>query len=219
MSLRPDISITSQPIATPLSARAGSIQGDLGFILDGKLTLTGREKEIIIVNGANFYCYEIEDVVNQIEGVEPTFVASCGVSDPMTGTEGLAIFFSPQIDGLEENIGLIQTIRARVTASLGISPFAVVPVQRDAFPKTTSGKIQRTKLKGLLEAGHFDQVLKTIDLHLENARTIPDWFFQPRWRRSERSTLKARPSTPVDLVLGDGSGVVTELIAKAFTFG
>lgn len=51
--------------------------GDLGFILNGRQTLTGREKEMIIVCGANFYCYEIEDIINRIDGVEPTFVAAC----------------------------------------------------------------------------------------------------------------------------------------------
>src|SRR5207244_11543725 len=70
--------------------------GDLGFILNGRLTLTGREKEIIIIRGANFYCYEIEDVVNNVAGIEPTFTGSCAVDDPATGTEGLAIFFVPQ---------------------------------------------------------------------------------------------------------------------------
>src|SRR5262249_31044850 len=43
--------------------------GDLGFIWNGRLTLTGREKEMIIIRGANFYCYEIEDVVNSLPGV------------------------------------------------------------------------------------------------------------------------------------------------------
>src|SRR4029079_9585460 len=43
--------------------------GDLGFLLDGRLTITGREKEIIIINGANYYCYEIEDIVNELPGV------------------------------------------------------------------------------------------------------------------------------------------------------
>ncbi len=40
--------------------------GDLGYIWNGRLALTGREKEMIIVRGANFYCYEIEDVVNAL---------------------------------------------------------------------------------------------------------------------------------------------------------
>lgn len=70
--------------------------GDLGFILDGRLFLTGREKEMIIVRGANFYCYEIEDIVNAIDGVLPTFVAACTVSDPESGTRGAGDLLRPQ---------------------------------------------------------------------------------------------------------------------------
>ena len=54
--------------------------GDLGFIRDGRLTITGREKEMIIIRGANFYCYELEDVVQQVKGVEATFAAACPLS-------------------------------------------------------------------------------------------------------------------------------------------
>ncbi|HUK90053.1 MAG TPA: AMP-binding protein, partial [Blastocatellia bacterium] len=96
--------------------------GDLGFIHNGRLTLTGRQKEIIIVNGANLYCYEIEDIVNQVQGVQPTYAAACGFSDPETGTEGLAIFFSPQAVEIDANIDLVKAIRAKVSRDLGVSP-------------------------------------------------------------------------------------------------
>ncbi|CAE7225092.1 pksJ [Symbiodinium natans] len=62
--------------------------GDIGFIKDGQLYLTGREKEMIIVRGANFYCYEVEDVVNAMESVLPTFTAAVSTHDPTSGTEG-----------------------------------------------------------------------------------------------------------------------------------
>jgi acyl-CoA synthetase (AMP-forming)/AMP-acid ligase II/acyl carrier protein len=135
--------------------------GDLGFISDGELFLTGREKEMIIIRGAKFYCYEVEDVVNGIPGVEPTFVATCGTSDPRTGTETLAVFFVPS--GVTDEVSIAQLIRKRVTARLGISPRFIVPLPRRSFPKTTSGKIQRTQLKKLLEAGAFEGVLADLD--------------------------------------------------------
>lgn len=170
--------------------------GDLGFIRDGRLVLTGREKELIIINGANFYCYEIEDVVNQIAGVEPTYVAASSFNDPARGTEGLAIFFSPGTDGIEEQVELIKAIRTKVTQNLGINPAQVVPVMKQEFPKTTSGKIQRTKLKGLLAAGHFRALLREIDIRLENANTLPDWFYKKVWR-PHRGTAGAARSQEV----------------------
>lgn len=149
--------------------------GDLGFILNDRLTLTGREKEMIIVRGANFYCYEIEDVVNSIEGVEPTFVSSSAVPDAATGTEGLAIMFVPKAaHGFQTTgaltpalVALTRGIKARVAASLGINPAFIIPLERGAFLKTTSGKIQRSQMKKNFEAGEYDQVLG----HLRNAVT------------------------------------------------
>lgn len=134
--------------------------GDLGFILDGKLFITGREKEMIIVRGANFYCYEIEDVVNRVEGVEPTFSAACAVEDAKTGTEGLAIFFVPK-----ENTDisqLLSEVRMKVATAMGIAPAYVIPLEKKTFPKTTSGKIQRTQLKKSLQNGDFDALLQQL---------------------------------------------------------
>jgi acyl-CoA synthetase (AMP-forming)/AMP-acid ligase II len=144
--------------------------GDLGFILNGRLTLTGREKEMIIVRGANFYCYEIEDVVNSIEGVEPTFVSSSAVPDASTGTEGLAIMFVPKPEhGFDPDgsptgwlVALAREIKTRVAASLGINPAFVIPLERNAFLKTTSGKIQRSQMKKNFEAGEYDRILEQL---------------------------------------------------------
>ncbi len=135
--------------------------GDIGFILNGELYLTGREKEMINIRGAKFYCYEIEDVVSQISEVEPTFVATCGVQCAETGTEGLGILFVPRSSANEQ--ATVQAIRSRVTANLGISPDYIVPVPKKDFPKTTSGKIQRTQFKKMLEAGAFETILAALN--------------------------------------------------------
>src|SRR5690606_31682149 len=70
---------------------------------------------------------------------------------PQTGTETLAIFFVPA--GVTDDLAVIQAIRRRVTARLGIAPGFIVPLLKENFPKTTSGKIQRTQLKKALESG------------------------------------------------------------------
>jgi surfactin family lipopeptide synthetase A len=186
--------------------------GDVGFILDGRLTLTGREKEMIIVRGANFYCYEIEDVVNCVPGVEPTFAAACAVDDADTGTEGLAIFFVPGQQTAHDETGVVSAIRAAVSANLGISPAFVVPLARDEFPKTTSGKIQRMQLKKSLLAGRYAERLKQLDIRLGNANTLPDWFFQTAWRRKE--LVAGVTSTGLALVFQDRRGLGAALEAR-----
>ena len=69
--------------------------GDLGFLHQGRLYLTGRAKEMIICRGANYYCYEIEDSVMTVAGTLPARVAATSVYDENQGTEVLLIFFVP----------------------------------------------------------------------------------------------------------------------------
>ena len=192
--------------------------GDLGFILNSRLTLTGRQKEIIIINGANYYCYEIEAVVNGIDGVESTYVGACAVDNPSTGTEGLAIFFTPVVEGLEQKINLIKAIQAKIVSYLGISPTCVVPIAKQDFPKTTSGKIQRTQLKKLLEAGHFQEILQEIDIQLQNANTLPDWFYRKIWRPKEVVSLNRQLIVGKSLVFFDSLGLSTYLCAELSQF-
>ncbi|AOY81499.1 SDR family NAD(P)-dependent oxidoreductase [Moorena producens JHB] len=181
--------------------------GDLGFILDGKLVLTGREKELIIINGINYYCYEIEDTVNNIEGVEPTFAGAVSFSQPETGTEGLAIFFTPKQRQLELNIELVKTIRQEVSSQLGITPTYVIPLSGAEFPKTTSGKIQRGRLKQMLQAGECQDIIKAIDIQLANNRTIPNWFYRKFWRLKEASVFPYPQQAGLTLILVDNLGL------------
>jgi acyl-CoA synthetase (AMP-forming)/AMP-acid ligase II/NADP-dependent 3-hydroxy acid dehydrogenase YdfG len=189
--------------------------GDLGFLQAGSLTLTGRQKEIIIIRGANYYCYEIEDVVNGLDGVEPTFSAAVAVEDAQTGTEGLAIFFVPRRPGLDP--GLIATVRGAVARNFGVAPTFVVPLTRETFPKTTSGKIQRTQLKKGLAAGVFDGLLKDVDLATENDNTVPRWFLEKIWRRKEPAVRAHGPHDAADgatLVLLDTGGLGAALLSR-----
>jgi acyl-CoA synthetase (AMP-forming)/AMP-acid ligase II len=187
--------------------------GDLGFIKHGRLTLTGREKEIIIIRGANFYCYEIEDVVNAVEGVEPTFSAAVAVQDPATGSETLAVFFVPAQGPAEPDAGLILRIREAVGRDLGISPGFVVPISRQEFPKTTSGKIQRTQLKKAFASGAFDTLLKRIDLLLGNANTVPAWFYRKQFR-PEALPAGAGLEGGTTLLLADREGLAEALVPR-----
>ncbi|HEV8717110.1 MAG TPA: AMP-binding protein [Candidatus Binatia bacterium] len=114
--------------------------GDLGFLLNGRLTIAGRQKEVIIIRGANFHCYEIEDVVSGIAGVEATFVAACGVDDPTTGTEGLAIFFVPEFTDhtkVLKNVLLLGHLdKPRFFDWLAQSDIIVFPSQFESFSIT-----------------------------------------------------------------------------------
>ncbi|MDC0711873.1 amino acid adenylation domain-containing protein [Stigmatella sp. ncwal1] len=181
--------------------------GDSGFLLRGRLTLTGREKEMIIVRGSHLYCHEIEDMVRDIDGVEPTYVGACSVDVSALGTEGFAIFFVPQEAELAGWARIATEMRMRVTARLGAAPTFIIPVAREAFPRTTSGKIQRGVLKKALEEGRFAQTLRALDLHQGNANTLPAWFFRRVWRPKAASPRAPAPEGACLLFLkGEGLG-------------
>lgn len=175
--------------------------GDLGFIRDGNLTLTGREKELIIVNGANFYCYEIEDLVNAVPGVQPTFAAACSIPDAATGSEALAVFFSPRAGA--DTPAVADAIRATVTARLGLAPAHVTAVTPQDFPKTTSGKIQRMQLRSQLMAARAAA---------EGARVVPAWFHREIW---VRRALDAVALPPRALLLLGGPDEAAAQLAQA----
>ena len=76
--------------------------GDLGFIHEGRLFITGRAKEMIIIRGANYYCYEIEDIVTQVPGTVAARVAATSAYNERIGTEELLLFYVPERTAVPE---------------------------------------------------------------------------------------------------------------------
>lgn len=196
--------------------------GDLGFIAAGELTLTGRAKETIIIRGANFYCYEIEDVVNTLPDVRPTYVACCAADDAAAGTDGLAVFYVPA-QGAASHAVVRERITAVLGSVLGLRPNVIVPLEPDEFPKTTSGKIQRSWLAEQLKAGAYAQRLEAIEADAEHGGALPAWFSQPVWRPAQRRLAGTATDHALWIIggteawvqaLGNGWGGAVEHIAN-----
>ncbi|OYQ64851.1 hypothetical protein B9G53_09735 [Pseudanabaena sp. SR411] len=158
--------------------------GDLGILRKGRLTITGRQKDVIIINGINYYSHEIERFVEEIKGIATSYTAAVGVRDG-GDTDRLVIFFSPIAKDETAIIKLMQSIRERILQSSGIYPDYVIPVESATIPKTAIGKIQRSLLKKQFEDGEFKRVIKKFDILEANSNTIPDWFFRKVWHRQE----------------------------------
>ncbi|WP_328546089.1 non-ribosomal peptide synthetase [Streptomyces platensis] len=159
--------------------------GDLAFLRDGAVTLTGRAKDVIIVNGVNHSSQEIEATVEEIAGVERSFTAAVAVRTSATAaTDELAVFcvLSPEADIRRA----VTAITGRVARAFGVTPAVVLPVAERDVPKTEIGKIQRALLRQRFEDGEYADVMRRTDLLLGNERTVPDWFHRPVWRRAER---------------------------------
>ncbi|HEU0053463.1 MAG TPA: AMP-binding protein, partial [Longimicrobium sp.] len=129
--------------------------GDAGFLREGTLTLTGREKDVLIVNGLNLQSQEVEAAVEELEGVEPGRTAVCEVRLPGRDTDAAAVFLHTARTDAEARDALRREVRRVVAARFGATVAHVLLVERDALPRTALGKLQRSALRRRLEAGDF----------------------------------------------------------------
>ncbi|MEM7678331.1 MAG: fatty acyl-AMP ligase, partial [Myxococcota bacterium] len=120
--------------------------GDLGFILEGQLYVSGRQKDLIILNGRNYYPQAIEWEVEQVPGVRKGNVAAFSV--PGATTEELVIAAETKS---QDHEALAQAIIAHLKTSIGVRCRDVKLVGSGQLPKTSSGKIQRRRTKHLYE--------------------------------------------------------------------
>jgi acyl-CoA synthetase (AMP-forming)/AMP-acid ligase II/acyl carrier protein len=133
--------------------------GDLGVELEEGLYITGRAKDIIFINGQNYYPHDLEAVAQRVPGLDLNKVAVTGVRRPPAQTEEIAVFVIHR-GPIEEFVELARTVRSRINEQAGLDVAWVVPVKR--LPKTTSGKLQRHALEDSLLAGDFDTELEAL---------------------------------------------------------
>jgi len=138
--------------------------GDLGRIDDGRLTLVGRSKDSIIVNGVNYFSHEMEAALEQLDGVAGGYVAAFPTRRPGSDTEQLVIAVHPELaDDDEPGLHrLITAVRSTVVIHWGFRPFLILPLPKDAFPKTSLGKTLRQRMRKRLESGGFDDVIERV---------------------------------------------------------
>ncbi len=130
--------------------------GDLGYVAAGQLYICGRAKDLIILNGRNYYPQDIEAVVSRANGVrDGQCVAFSVLTD--NGAEHCVIVAEAKLGpkaGTAADVitNIIQLIRAEV----GIVPGEVHLIKRGTLPKTSSGKVRRREAKNRLELGSLE---------------------------------------------------------------
>jgi acyl-CoA synthetase (AMP-forming)/AMP-acid ligase II/acyl carrier protein len=130
--------------------------GDLGLLHEGVLYISGREKEIIFVNGQNYYPHDLETIAQRAQGLELGKVVAAGVRRPAAQTDELVVFVLHRGE-LADFLPLATQVARLINEHTGLEVAQVVPVKRIA--KTTSGKIQRHLLEKSYAEGEFDSEL------------------------------------------------------------
>ena len=133
--------------------RGWYLTGDLGYIADGEIYITGRKKDLIIVGGKNIYPQDLENLASEVDGVHPGRVVAFGIPNEASGTEDVVIIAEVDTGDLRQNGDDLEDtpafqrigdeIRLRVTRGSDIALRLVKLVNRGWLIKTSSGKIAR----------------------------------------------------------------------------
>ena len=133
--------------------------GDLGFIRHGKLVIAGRAKNLIIINGQNYYPQDIEKAAQAVEGITLGKVVACGHRNHELAKDELILFILFK-NSASEFLPLVADIRNQVWDRIGLVVDQMIAVRK--IPKTTSGKVQHFKLLEQYRAGAFDEQLSEL---------------------------------------------------------
>jgi fatty-acyl-CoA synthase len=120
----------------------GLLTGDYGYLADGELYVTGRKKDIIILNGRNYDPQTIEWEVAEVPGIRKGNVVA--FSRPGTATEELVVVAEAKPTDLA---ALVEAVKTRVQGSLLLNVTDVVLIGPGQLPKTSSGKLQRRRTR------------------------------------------------------------------------
>ncbi len=169
--------------------------GDLAYLADGEVFITGRRKDLIIKAGRNLYPAEIEEIVGNIDGVRQGCVAAFEVSDSERVTEQLIVVAETREKNKEQRETIKDHIREAIATALDIVPDQIVLVAPRVVPKTSSGKLQRNACK---------------ILYMENR--LGKWH-TPAWLQITKLALKWCAQKTIDIIKLAGKIIYTGYMA------
>lgn len=127
--------------------------GDLGYRANDDLYITGRKKDIIIKGGLNLMPWAIEEIAGSVAGVRSGCVVALGLRDDRLATERVVVVAETKLD-MSEHVDLTTRVRSALN-SRGILVDQVLFVKPGRLPKTTSGKLNRSRAAIEMREGRF----------------------------------------------------------------
>jgi acyl-CoA synthetase (AMP-forming)/AMP-acid ligase II len=140
----------ANPEATAAVMRDGWLStGDLGYVSEDLLFITGRAKEIIIVNGSKFYPEDVEELVRNVNGVYQNRCVAFGYNDG--SAEQMIVAAETGLGTDIEKQALVDNLRTLICNQLGLFAVRIHLLKCGGIPRTSSGKYQRLLLRERLE--------------------------------------------------------------------
>ncbi|MCL3994628.1 AMP-binding protein [Streptomyces lavenduligriseus] len=142
------------PEATAAAFPGGALRtGDLGFLHDGELYVTGRLKDVVIARGRNLNALDVERVVRTLPGAHEGECAAFGART----AEGEELVVAQEVRPAspEDHRALAREVTALIVREFGIAPADVLLVRMRTLPRTSSGKLRRSGCADLYERGEL----------------------------------------------------------------
>lgn len=192
--------------------------GDIGVISERGLAITGRAKDIIIINGNNYNNSEIEAMIDELDGVEVSYTAAVTVKANPSQNEELAIFFNPTSMDPNRLRAVVKEMQKVITTKIGIVISYIIPLAKKEIPKTGIGKIQRIQLRNALLKGEYDPILKQMDL-IRNKELLNPWVFKKSWEKDFTKVAYQPKEKRKLLVFADKSSLCKEFSSMLEGYG
>jgi fatty-acyl-CoA synthase len=138
--------------------------GDIGYLAEGEIVITGRHKDMIIINGRNIWPQEIERIVERQPELRSQDASAFSVTGP-TGAEIAVVVVQCNTDDTAVRVSLVQRIRRELMEELGIDCLIEL-VPRHTLPRTSSGKLSRSATR----KGYLERQARELGLRVANSR-------------------------------------------------
>lgn len=173
--------------------------GDLGFIYNNQLYITGRKKELLILNGKNIYPEDIEDIVkNDILSLRESTMVCFSVRNHLDLESLVFISELPRHHDLRNLNTLAMNISDLISIEISAACYDIVFVRQAQIPKTTSGKLQRLKARSLYLNSMFITYYSSLSSYSSSfsinfdESLLLDWLFNYGQKNGEKVIRESR---------------------------